>query len=347
VTLTFEATLRETLRNRSNDYLPLLRRFEHDRGHRWHDPTPPHLGSGQISVIIPARDMAYSLLAVLDSIAAQQTYARTEVIVVDDGSADGTGQLARQHPLRPIVAQLPAPLGAAAARNVGVALATSETVVFADADMILPPHALADVAARADSRLILVGFRHNIPYRPGGDDRPLMPGGPADLAADHRVNWRAPAGQQLIYSGITLDQPVEGRPLDATYDLRQLGFARTYYDWDLPRMVVTALLAAPRQAVLEVGGFDPRFGAIGWGSEDTYLGAALIGVGLMVAPLRQLVCYHVNPPDEASSWAAKLATWPDTVAFYRHLLEQPPPRRRARDFDRQVMALLWDCEVTR
>jgi hypothetical protein len=112
-------------------------------------------------------------------------------------------------------------------------------------------------------------------------------------------------------------------------------------------MVVTALLAAPRDAIQEVGGFHPRFAEIGWGSEDTYLGAALIGLGLMVAPLRQLVGYHINPPDEARSWAAKLATWPETVAFYRHLLEQPPPRGKARDFRRQAAEVLRDCEVTR
>jgi hypothetical protein len=140
---------------------------------------------------------------------------------------------------------------------------------------------------------------------------------------------------------------VDACPLDATDSLRQLGFARTYYDWDLPRMVVTALMAAPREAICEVGGFHQRFGEIGWGSEDTYLGAALISLGLMVVPLRQLVGYHINPPDEASSWAGKLATWPQTVAFYRHLLEQPPPHGKAADFRRETATRLCDCEVIR
>jgi hypothetical protein len=161
------------------------------------------------------------------------------------------------------------------------------------------------------------------------------------------VCWRAPAGQRLTYSGITLNKPVDGRPLDATDGLRRLGFGGTYYDWDLPRVVVTALTATPRDAVQDVGGFHPRFGEIGWGSEDTYLGAALIGLGLMVAPLRQVVGYHINPPDEAGSWAAKLATWPATVAFYRYLLEEPPPHGSAGDFRRQAAAILRDCEVTR
>jgi hypothetical protein len=345
--LTFDPTLCETLRHRTNAYDPVLRAFEQRTGHGWHQATPPHLAQGALSVIIPARDMAYSLPAVLDAIAAQQTAAPFEVIVVDDGSTDGTGELARQHPLRPAVVRIPQCRGAATARNVGVALAEGETVLFADADMVLPPHALADVAARACNRMILLGFRHNVAYRADAAGRALLPTGPADLQADHRVRWHAPAGQRLIYSGITLDEPVDGRPLDATDGLRQLGFARVYYDWDLPRMVVTALMAASRDAVQEAGGFHPRFGEIGWGSEDTYLGAALIGLGLMVAPLRQLVGYHINPPDEAGSWAAKLATWPATVAFYRQLLDQPPPHSKARDFQRQAAVILRDCEVTR
>ena len=345
--MTLDATLRETLYHRSNAYDPIVRAFEHRTGHGWHDPTPPRLGQDEVSVVIPAHNMSYSLPAVLDAIAAQQTTASTEVIVVDDCSADRTAELARDHPLRPAVVRIPTRCGAATARNVGVALAGGETIVFADADMVLPAHALADVAARADDQAVLVGFRHNIACQADDSDRVLIPDEPADLAADHRVRWRAPAGQRLVYSGLTLDESVDGRPLDATGGLRDLGFGRTYYDWDLPRMVVTALMAAPRQAIRDIGGFHPRFGEIGWGSEDTYLGAALIGLGLLVVPLRQLVGYHLNPPDEAGSWKAKLATWPDTVAFYRHLLEQPPPHGKAADFDRQAGAILRDCEVIR
>jgi hypothetical protein len=112
-------------------------------------------------------------------------------------------------------------------------------------------------------------------------------------------------------------------------------------------MVVTALLAVPRQAVLDIGGLSPRFGREGWGCEDTYLGAALIGLGLMVVPLRQVVGYHVNPPDEAGSWQAKLATWPQRVALYQRLLDEPPPRGAAARFRDQAAELLRDCEVIR
>jgi hypothetical protein len=345
--VTFYGTLRETLRHRSNAYDDYLRAFESRTGHAWHAPTSAHVSDRNLSVVIPVRDMRYSLPTVLDSLAAQEPGVRTEVIVVDDGSTDGTSELARRHPLHPAVVRIPDGRGRATARNVGAFLAASDTVVFADADMVLPPHGLADIAARACDRLALVGFRHNIPYQPATDDRAAHPPWPADLTADHRVRWRAPAGQRLLYTGITLDQPVEASPLHATDDLRRLGYGRTFYDWDLPRMVVTALLAVPRQALADVGGCCGSFGAIGWGCEDTYLGATLIGLGLMVAPLRQLVGFHINPPDEAGSWKAKLATWPQTVALYRDLLEEPPPRGLSAEFERQAELVLRDCEVSR
>jgi cellulose synthase/poly-beta-1,6-N-acetylglucosamine synthase-like glycosyltransferase len=164
--LTFDPTLRETLRHRTNTYDPVLHDFEQRTGHGWHEPTPPRLGQGRLSVIIPAHNMAYSLPAMLDAIAAQQTAAPFEVIVVDDGSTDGTGDLARQHPLRPVVVRIPRRCGAATARNAGVALAEGQTVVFADADMVLPPHALADQhPQRASWPWHPPAHRHLVPQR--------------------------------------------------------------------------------------------------------------------------------------------------------------------------------------
>lgn len=343
--VTSPSTLREALRRQSNAYDDYRNAFESRTGHDWDAPTPPHLGTGSVSVVIPARDMRYSLPTVLDALAAQESTSPAEVIVVDDGSADGTGEAARQHPLRPAVVRFPRPHGRATARNIGAFLATGDTLVFADADMVIPPHGLVDITARACGGLALIGFRHNIPFQPAPDGRAAVPPWPADLAADHRVTWRAPAGQRLIYTGITLDHPVETSPLRVTDELRLLGYGRTCYDWDLPRMVVTALLAVPRAAFTDVGGFPPDFDQTGWGCEDTYLGAALIGAGLMIAPLSQLVGYHVNPPDEAADWEAKLATWPQRVALYRRLLEKPPPRGLAGEFSRRAEETLHDCEV--
>jgi glycosyltransferase involved in cell wall biosynthesis len=72
----------------------------------------------------------------LESVLAQ-TEQRLELIIVDDGSTDGTAQFlteaaARDPRIR--VVRLPTPLGAAAARNEGIRLSTGEWVGFLDDD---------------------------------------------------------------------------------------------------------------------------------------------------------------------------------------------------------------------
>ncbi|WP_433496789.1 glycosyltransferase family 2 protein [Sphaerimonospora sp. CA-214678] len=290
-------------------------------------------------MVIPAFDVGYCLPAVLDALAAQ-TFA-AEVIVVDDASTDHTADIARAHPVVARVVRLPERLGAATARNIGTVATSGNTIVFLDADMVLPPHVIADLAVRACDDVVLVGFRHNITY--GAEPLPGTP----DLYADHRVRWRPPVGQPLMYSGLVLDRPIEGHPLDETRDLVDLGYGRMYYDWDLPRMVVTALMAAPRHAVIDIGGFDPEFGRLGWGMEDTHLGAKLIATGLYVVPVRQATGFHLDPPNADALWRTKLATWPATLHHYRSLLQAPMPRRAVAEFMAVTHRLLSRSEVFR
>ena len=338
--------LTDALAARPNDHHALRTAFQARTGHPWHAATPAHLAAGHsVSVVIPARNAAYCLEPVLDALAAQETRGSVEVIVVDDASTDATAHVAQRHPAVDVLVRLPAQSGSGTARNLGTRLAGGETVLYLDADMVLPPHALADVGARAGDSTVLVGFRHNTPYETGDDGRLRLPPFPADLTADHRVTWRSSGGRQM-YSGTVLEGPTTGSPLEDTHDFADLGHGVFYLDWDLPRTVVTAVLAVPQRAVLDVGGFDPAFGQIGWGMEDTHLGAVLIAAGCLVVPLRQTVGYHLDPPDAADQWQAKLATWPDTLAHYRTLLKIPPPAGRAARFRAAADALLATAEVT-
>lgn len=344
-------TLRQVLAERPNDYRPAVAAFESRTGVGWHDPAGPAVpaASGSVSVVVPACNNAYSLPAVLDALAAQRLPhdSNAEVIVVDDASSDATGHIAGAHPAVTRAVRLNRRTGAAGARNAGTELATGDTVLYLDADMVLPDHVLADVLARAGQDMVLVGFRHNVPYELDQDLRPVLPAGEPHLEADHRVRWRAPAGQRLAYTGITLTDAIDGRPLEDTADFTDLGFGRRYHDWDLPRMVVTALVACPRPAVVEVGGFDNEFGRVGWASEDTYLGACLIGAGCQVAPLRQARGFHLDPPDPAAAWAAKKATWPDTIARYWSLLDQPPPNGAGGLFQTRAQEALRSAQELR
>lgn len=340
-------SLSAELLRRNNFHTSSTRSWEAIAGLGWHEPTPPDLplaAARTVSVVIPAYNVGYCLRAVLDGLESQQHRYQFEVIVVDDASTDDTAAVAASHPVVTTAVGLPQRMGGATARNLGTALAHGQTVLYLDADMLLPPHVITDVAARATDTSVLVGFRHNLPYEVHRGGQGVLAGHP-NLAADHRVVWRPPVGRRLLYSGVTLTEPFDGRPLDHTHDLVDLGYGQRYVDWDLPRMVVTALVAVPRAAVVEIGGFDPEFGRIGWGMEDTHLGACLIAAGLLVIPLRQAVGFHLDPPDAADQWQRKLATWPDTLAHYWDLLRQPVPVGRSRAFITAMSALLRTCEV--
>ena len=94
-----------------------------------------------ISVIIPAYNAERYLSAAIDSVLAQ-TRPADEIIVVDDGSNDGTSRVEEVY--RGQVRWLrQANQGSAAARNRGVAAASGELLAFLDADDLWVPEKLA------------------------------------------------------------------------------------------------------------------------------------------------------------------------------------------------------------
>jgi glycosyltransferase involved in cell wall biosynthesis len=93
-----------------------------------------------VSVVVPVYNAEPFLREALDSVFAQD-YAPYEVIVVDDGSTDGSGVIAQSYPdVRYFRRQNEGP---AAARNAGIAAARGELVAFADADDVQLPGRLS------------------------------------------------------------------------------------------------------------------------------------------------------------------------------------------------------------
>jgi glycosyltransferase involved in cell wall biosynthesis len=96
-----------------------------------------------LSVIIPVFNGERTLSDCLAALFASRG-VDFEVIVVDDGSRDGSADIARQFPCRVIT--LGQNQGAARAKNIGAAQARGDVVVFTDADCLVQPDTLAMIA---------------------------------------------------------------------------------------------------------------------------------------------------------------------------------------------------------
>jgi glycosyltransferase involved in cell wall biosynthesis len=108
-----------------------------------------------ISVIIPSFNRAHTLPRALDSVFAQ-SYAPQEVIVIDDGSTDGTRAMIEAcYPQCIYLAQ--SNLGVSQARNVGIEHANGEWLALLDSDDSWLPNKLQkqmeSLAASSDLRL--------------------------------------------------------------------------------------------------------------------------------------------------------------------------------------------------
>jgi peptidoglycan/xylan/chitin deacetylase (PgdA/CDA1 family)/SAM-dependent methyltransferase len=111
-----------------------------------------------VSVVIPARDAEATLRETLASLQAQ-TFADWEAVLVDDGSTDGTARLARtladDDPRIRVLTGTGSGVGAA--RNLGLAEARHDRVLFLDADDLLRPAALELLGSELDRDADLAG----------------------------------------------------------------------------------------------------------------------------------------------------------------------------------------------
>lgn len=106
-----------------------------------------------VSIIVPARNEATNLPPLLKSLNALQP-APKEIIVVDDHSSDGTGDIARSHGATVVVPE-PMPkdwLGKSWACHSGAQVASGEYLLFTDADTVHAADSLAVVVDALDRR---------------------------------------------------------------------------------------------------------------------------------------------------------------------------------------------------
>jgi len=125
-----------------------------------------------VSVIIPSYNRRELLLTCLDSV-AEQSFAPDEIIVVDDGSTDGTIEaLNARDDVRVIVQENAGP---GAARNRGARAATGDYIAFLDSDDVWFPWSLETMISliRTHSPTLLFGRYEDFSDQPMASNEPI------------------------------------------------------------------------------------------------------------------------------------------------------------------------------
>ncbi|GAA1149605.1 glycosyltransferase [Ornithinicoccus hortensis] len=149
-------------------------------------PDPPAV----VSVVIPTRDRAAMIGAALDSVLAQ-TYPHWQLVVVDDGSTDGTGEVLAGYATddRIEVVRHEQGRGVAAARNAGLARATGHYVAYLDSDNTWAPDFLELVVRAMHHEGHRVAYAMSALVEEGGRERRLYRGMPFHRAALEERNY--------------------------------------------------------------------------------------------------------------------------------------------------------------
>jgi GT2 family glycosyltransferase len=221
----------------------------------------------QVAVVIPSWNSAGLLPTLLDSLRTDRE--GVELLVVDNGSQDGTVELLRERETPHVV--LPTNVGFAAAMNRGVA-ATSAPLVFGlNADTIVAPGAIGKLAAALTADPGLGGVQPRILQLDG------------DGASD-------PAGAHLYSAGMALT--ADGRAFETG-----AGEAQTRA-WLRAREIFGVCGAAcllRRELFSDLGGYDECFVSF---YEDVDLNVRARIAGQRFAYVPEAVVWHAG----SASW---------------------------------------------
>lgn len=195
-----------------------------------------------LSVVIPTCNRLDILRQCLEHLAAQTlSRERFEVLVVDDGSTDGTPEFLAGHavPFAMRIFRQPSRGGPARARNVAIRAARGEYVLFLNDDAMLEPNGLrghlGTHLALPELRISVLG-RFELPW-----------------AFRSRLWGFTLTRSDLVFEYGSLQQGVL--------------YGGGYY--------YTCNVSTPRQALFEAGLFDEAFTGELWGAEDIEIGHRL------------------------------------------------------------------------
>ncbi len=180
----------------------------------------------RVAVVIPARNAARHLAEQLEALEAQDYEGPWEVVVVDDGSTDGTRAVAegfRERLPALQVISVPEPVGSPAARNIGAKSTDADILCFCDADDRVSTRWISAFVEALASAPAGAGPMHPSDH----PDRDTQPWGRSPAAASHAssANFAMRADLWRALGGFREDYPSHLSELDLSWRLQRGGLA--------------------------------------------------------------------------------------------------------------------------
>lgn len=271
---------------------------------------------GLVSVVIPTFNRAYILAQSIDSVLAQ-TYSPIELIVVDDGSSDGTRELVARYGDRVrYIYQENA--GLAAARNTGFTASRGEFLAFQDSDDVwVPWKVAAQVAVMRSNPEIGLVWTDMTAVTPEGEVR----------------EERYLRKMYQRYAHIDLDEhmPVRGRVRDVDPTCPPELAEVEYRSGDIFGALFLGNLVHPPTALLRrdhvqrTGGLDLTF-AMTCEDYEFFTRVARVGHGALIEAPAML--YRVDAPDQITEPGALIFVARGNLAVLKRRMKEDRTRLR-------------------
>lgn len=294
-------SLLHIIRERTNDYRSLEQTYSSISGEELVCDPLNSLRSAfcltvSTSIVIPAWNASQTiekcLLAIEHSSFNQKYSHLLQVVVVDDGSVDGTWDLLLSIKPNLNLTVIRQPHHSRShAMNAGIKISKGDVIISCDSDIIMSYHTIEEFIKRHQviGDALLIGFRSDVDA-----DDPLI----------HRdaIHDTIRSVEPALFRDNRLEFDWPGWPENMcveTEHLRTFGNGRRLWmpsgeAWGLPRIVYGALFSMPRSNFVLMDGYDEDFR--GWGWEDTMVGARAVGLNNYLIPVYSATGLHISHP---------------------------------------------------